>query len=179
VLNLPDKGFGKRMRVYLREMFPPVPRLGSAALLYGSFTVLLARIHGVPGPLISPLALLGVWNVFALLLVLRLMDELKDREIDLALFKERPVPSGRVRESDIRASLAVMVVLYLGANAVTRPTFLAAAVVLGYALLMFKYFFSRIISGPTFCPTWPRTTRSWPCCFSRSSSCSRSNPAWI
>jgi 4-hydroxybenzoate polyprenyltransferase len=129
------------MRVYFREMFPPAPRLGSAALLYASFTVLLARIHGVPMPLASPLALLGVWNVFALLLVLRLMDELKDRDVDLALFKERPVPSGRVRESDIKASLAVLVILYLGANAATRPTFLAAAVVLGYAFLMFKYFF--------------------------------------
>lgn len=141
MLTVPEKGFGKRMRVYLREMFPPVPRLGSAALLYGSFTVLLARIHKVPVPLVSPLALLGVWNVFALLLVLRLMDELKDREIDLAVFRERPVPSGRVRESDITAGLAVMIVLYLGANAGTRPTFLAAVVVLGYALLMFRYFF--------------------------------------
>lgn len=141
MLKMPGKGFGDRIGVYLRYMFPPFPRLVSAALLSGSFTVLLARIHGVAVPFVTPLALLGVWNVFALLLVLRLMDELKDREIDLALFKERPLPSGRVRESDIRASLAVVIVLYLGANAVTRPTLLAAVVVLGYALLMFKYFF--------------------------------------
>lgn len=141
MLKMPGKGFGDRMRVYLRDMFPPLPRLASAALLSGSFTVLLARIHGVAVPFVTPLALLGIWNVFALLLVLRLMDELKDREIDMVLFKERPLPSGRVRESDIKASLAVVIVLYLGANAVTRPTFLAAVLVMGYALLMFQYFF--------------------------------------
>jgi hypothetical protein len=138
----PEKGFSKRMRVYFGEMFPVPARLGSAALLYASFTVLLARIHGLRPAPVSPFALLGVWNIFALLLILRLMDELKDREIDRALFKERPLPSGTVGETDIAASLAAVCVLFLGANICSGRTFLAAAVVLAYAFLMFRYFFA-------------------------------------
>jgi hypothetical protein len=138
----PESGFLKRMRVYLREMYPPTARLGSATLLAASFTILLTRIHGLRPAFLSPWTLLGVWDVFALLLILRLMDELKDREIDRALFRERPLPSGRVRESDIVWSLAAMCVLFLAPNAASRPTLLAAAAVLGYAFLMFKYFFA-------------------------------------
>jgi hypothetical protein len=140
--RLPQKGFSKRMRVYFREMFPLPARLGSAALLYASFTALLARIHGLRPALASPFALLGVWNIFALLLILRLMDELKDKEIDRVLFKERPLPSGRVRDTDITTGLAAVCLLFLGANVCTRWTFLAAAAVLAYAFLMFKYFFA-------------------------------------
>jgi 4-hydroxybenzoate polyprenyltransferase len=129
------------MRTYLKEMFPPAARLGSAALLYASFTALLARIHGLRPVFLSPFALLGVWNIFALLLILRLMDELKDRDIDRELFSDRPLPSGKVKESDIVWSLAAMAVLFLGANAGNRRALLAAAAVLAYAFLMFKYFF--------------------------------------
>jgi len=138
----PERGVLKRMRVYLREMYPPVPRLASAALVTAGFTILMARIHGLRPALLSPWALLGVWDVFALLLILRLMDELKDREVDGALFRDRPLPSGRVRESDITSSLAAMCVLFLAPNAASRPTMLAAAGVLGYAFLMFGYFFA-------------------------------------
>ena len=138
----PERGFLTRMRIYLREMYPPAPRLASAALVTASVMVLMARIHGLRPALISTWALLGVWNIFALLLILRLMDELKDRELDRALFRERPLPSGRVREADIAWSLAAMCVLFLAPNAASRPALLAAAAVLAYAFLMFKYFFA-------------------------------------
>jgi len=139
--RIPERGFLKRMRIYLREMYPPAPRMGLAMLLTASFTILMARIHGLRPALLSPWTLLSVWDVFALLLILRLMDELKDLEIDKALFKERPLPSGRVSESDIIWSLASMSILLLAANSGRRTTFLAAAGVLAYAFLMFKYFF--------------------------------------
>jgi 4-hydroxybenzoate polyprenyltransferase len=138
----PERGYLKRMRTYLREMYAPVPRLASAGLVTAGFMVLMARIHGLRPALLSPWALLGVWNIFALLLILRLMDELKDREIDKALFRDRPLPSGRVKESDITWSLAAMCVLFLAPNAASRTTLLAAAAVLAYAFLMFKYFFA-------------------------------------
>jgi len=138
----PERGFLKRMSVYLREMYPPAPRLASAALVTAGFLVLMARIHGLRPALLSPWAFVGVWNVYALLLILRLMDELKDREIDKALFRERPLPSGRVKEPDIAWSLAAMCVLFLAPNAASLPTLLAAIGVLAYAFLMFGYFFA-------------------------------------
>ncbi len=138
----PEKGYPRRMRTYLREMYPLIPRLAAAALVAAGFMVLMARIHGLRPALLSPWTLLGGWDVFALLLVLRLMDELKDREIDLALFRDRPLPSGRVRQSDISWSLATMCVLFLAPNAAGRTTLLAAAAILAYAFLMFHYFFA-------------------------------------
>lgn len=130
-----------RMGVYLAEMFPVPARLVSSALLYISFVMLLSRIHRVETSLSSLDTLVGIWSLFSLMLILRLMDELKDREIDLELFRDRPLPSGKVLESDIRLTLVGVIVLYVMANIWLGEVFLMALFVLGYALLMFKYFF--------------------------------------
>ena len=68
-------------------------------------------------------------------------DELKDKDIDRAMFRDRPLPSGRVRESDIIISLTAAIALYLVANLWAGSAFWVALFVLGYALLMFCHFF--------------------------------------
>lgn len=141
MIGLPEKGYFRRMRIYLKVMYPLGQRFISAAICYVSFVVLLGKIQGLSLSFFSPYSLLGTWNIFALLLILRLMDELKDKEIDLDLFKERPVPSGKVLESDISFSLTAMIVLYLTSNIWIGEVFWMAVAVLAYALLMFKYFF--------------------------------------
>jgi 4-hydroxybenzoate polyprenyltransferase len=122
-------------------MYPLGPRLAAAALLYIAFTAMLGRVHGVPIAPLSVWAAIGTWDVFALLLILRLMDELKDREVDRRLFSHRPLPSGRVREGDIVLSLGLMNILYLAANIPAGRAFWTAAGLLAYAWLMFNYFF--------------------------------------
>lgn len=141
MVRLPGQGYFGRMGVYLAEMFPIRVRLISSALLYVSFVMLLSRIHGVETSLSSLDTLVGIWSLFSLMLILRLMDELKDREIDFELFRDRPLPSGKVLESDIRLTLVGVIVLYVMANIWLGEVFLMALFVLGYALLMFKYFF--------------------------------------
>jgi 4-hydroxybenzoate polyprenyltransferase len=137
----PDrKGFSRRMLLYLREMFPVLPRLSMAALLYSSFAGVLARLHRWPTLTLRDL-LLGTWSVFAMMLVLRLMDELKDLDVDRRLFASRPVPSGRVLESDVRVSLLVVAGLYVAAHVGAGPSLWTALAVLGYAVLMFLWFF--------------------------------------
>jgi hypothetical protein len=131
----------KRMKVYLAEMFPLPARAVYAVLLYTSTSLLLHRIHGLDFTIGSEIHLIGVWTVFAMLLILRLMDELKDLDTDRELFSERPLPSGRVCQSDIGFSLGVMILLVLLPNAVAGNAFLAALGMLCYALLMFRYFF--------------------------------------
>jgi 4-hydroxybenzoate polyprenyltransferase len=69
------------------------------------------------------------------------MDELKDREVDRELFSERPLPSGRVLEADIKASLVVVICCYLAVNSWTGKAFLMSIVLLAYSFLMFKFFF--------------------------------------
>lgn len=132
-----------RMHEYLREMFP-IPRHAAltalAALGIAGFT---RAVQGIGGATLALAAVIGpAWNIFAMLLILRLMDELKDKEIDRRLFPERPLPSGRVLESDVQTSLGLVIVLYLAANLHSTTAAVSALAVLGYALLMFKRFFA-------------------------------------
>jgi len=138
---LPKPGYLKRMQLYWAKMFPLPKALLTAVLQYVSFTWMLCRIHHVRLFLLSPFTLVGIWTIFAFLTILRLMDELKDKEIDRALFRDRPVPSGRVLESDISFILMTIIALVLLANLWAGRVFFAAAALLCYALLMFKYFF--------------------------------------
>jgi len=135
------QGFIGRMNVYLMEMFPIPQRFATSALLYISFVTLLSRIHGVQVSLLSLYTVSGILSIFALTLILRLMDELKDRDVDRELFRGRPLPSGKVLESDIAVSLVAVICLYLLANVWKGNVFWVALTVLGYALLMFKFFF--------------------------------------
>lgn len=140
-LQFPEQGFLKRVRIYLAEMYPVPVRLLSSALLYVSFAALLGRIHGVQVHILSCCTIVGIWSVFALGLILRLMDELKDKEIDRKLFSHRPVPAGKVLESDIWFSLVAVIALYVFANIWIAGALWMALFVLKYSLLMFRYFF--------------------------------------
>ncbi len=138
---LPKKGFLKRMRIYLEEMYPVFPRLLAAALLVISFFSFLERIQGIPMMIFSLGTAIGICSIFALLLILRLMDELKDKEIDRELFQERPVPAGKVFEPDIKFSLTAVIAFYVIVNLCYGKALWMSLVVLGYSFLMFKYFF--------------------------------------
>jgi 4-hydroxybenzoate polyprenyltransferase len=136
------------MRVYLAEMLPVGPALVMAFLASFSLTTVLARLHGAPPRLASPYTILGGASVFGVMLILRLMDELKDRDVDRALFPQRPLPSGRVLEEDIRFSLGGVAVLYLVVNAWAGIALVSAAIVLAYAFLMFRWFFVPELMRP-------------------------------
>jgi len=133
--------FAGRMRTYFREMFPLPRRIATAALMAVSFETLLARVHGVPVHLAEPGLLRSLWAVFGFLLMLRLMDELKDEALDRALFAHRPLPSGRVKREDVSRSLAAIALLYVPLHVGAGVGLLSAAAVLAYALLMFRFFF--------------------------------------
>lgn len=138
---LPERGYPGRIRIYFSEMFPIPKMLIGAALLYLSFVLFLARIHGIGMKIISVTNLIGSLSLFMIMMILRLMDEIKDRETDLQLFSHRPVPSGKVSEADIIFSLKVVVALYLAVNIFSPGTMGAAVGVLVYTFLMFRFFF--------------------------------------
>lgn len=140
-VRLPRQGYFGRMRAYLREMYPIPSRLFASALLYASFVALLGRIHGVHVSWLSGWTAVGIWSVFSISLILRLMDELKDRQIDRELFPDRPLPSGRVRASDVALTLTSLIVLLATVNAPTGKTFWVSLFVLTYTFLMFRHFF--------------------------------------
>lgn len=134
-------GFVGRMRVYFREMFPLSARMLNAVLIFTSFSAMLTIICDLPVQFNWRMTLLGSFNAFALALILRLMDELKDLDIDRRLFSKRPVPSGQVQESDIRFSLIIAVALFVIVNAIIWTALWSALGLLAYSFLMFRYFF--------------------------------------
>lgn len=141
MLGLPRQGYFKRMRIYLKERFPIPVRFASSILLYVSFISFLGMIHGIKLSIFSSYTLVGTWSLFSIMFILRLMDELMDKEIDKELFPNRAFPSGKVLESDIRFSLAVIIILYLCANVIFIQALWIALIVLGFSLLMARYFF--------------------------------------
>ncbi len=138
---IPHKGYFLRMNLYLKEMYPLPYRLATAALYVLSFYYLLQCIYGLNHLTISIFPLSAILSIFILLLILRLMDEIKDKAIDQELFKDRPLPSGQVEETDIVFSLIVMIISFLVINILVRGLFWLAVIVLGYTLFMFRYFF--------------------------------------
>jgi 4-hydroxybenzoate polyprenyltransferase len=139
--RLPQAGYAKRLANYLAQMYPLPPRLILAALSYFGVTTFLGKIHGVssaPSPLT---AFVGIASLFSLMLIVRLMDELKDKDIDRQFFPERPLPSGKIFESDIRATIAAVTLFYLLINFITGAIFPVALFLLAYTFLMFKHFF--------------------------------------
>ncbi len=141
MIHLPSPGYRQRMSVYLNEMFPPGQRVLQAIFLSTSFMMVLSWIEGGSYTFFSGYNLAGAWSVFMLLLILRLMDELKDQDIDRRLFPNRPLPSGRVEAKDIACSLVIAMALFLIPAIGNNTNFLLACAVLVYALLMFKFFF--------------------------------------
>jgi len=133
-------GILPRLQTYLAEMFPVWRHLLLAAVLYLSSVSVLGRIHNLPPTLLSTSTLVGICSVFFLLLILRLMDELKDKEIDEELFPQRPLPSGQVLEGDIRFALGAVIAAYLALNLLVIGALWSALGVLGYSLLMFRFF---------------------------------------
>jgi len=136
------KAYLKRMRIYFAEMFSIPQHALLAFLIYLSIAVFAGWVHKVGVTFVSWDSLLGAWSIFGLWLVLRLMDELKDEDIDSELFPHRPVPSGRVSKADIQGTLAGAMLLYLSTHALAGAALWTALFVLGYSVLMFKRFFA-------------------------------------
>jgi len=134
-------GFAHRMHVYFCEMFPIPARMLNAILLFISFSAMLTIIYGTAVEFDWRMAILGSFNAFTIALILRLMDELKDLDIDCRLFCGRPVPSGQVHASDIKFSLIITVVLFALVNMIVQTAFWSALGLLTYSFLMFRYFF--------------------------------------
>ena len=139
--GLTAPGYIGRMRGYFAEMLPLPGHLFTAALIYLGIALFARDVHHVRLSLLSRYTAVGVWSVFSVWLILRLMDELKDRDIDRRLFPERPLPAGRVLETDIRLSLASAIAAYVLVSFAAGRAGWTALVVLGYMTLMFRLFF--------------------------------------
>lgn len=132
-----------RIWTYLREMFPVGPRLLVGAILFFEIYFILLLNEGVTEFQLGAGELVGAWSVFAFLLVLRLADDLKDVEVDLRLFSHRPLPSGRVRKTDLWVLLGIVVTVTTALNIAFMNNLPFFAVLFGYGTAMSLWFFAK------------------------------------
>ena len=99
----------QRLRIYLREMFPVVPRLLVGAIIFFEIYFVLLLNYRVLDFRIGRQEAVGTFTVFAFLLLLRIADDFKDYEGDKHLFPDRPLPSGRVSRRDLWVLLVVLI----------------------------------------------------------------------
>jgi hypothetical protein len=136
-------GFFSRMRQYLGEMFPLPRHMLLSVLIYLSVACFATGLNDSEVSLFSVHTAIGIASVFGLFLMLRLMDELKDFDLDARLFPDRPICSGMVRAADIRIGLGFVTVALLSVNMFAGNAFWSALVLVGFAYLMFWHFFAR------------------------------------
>lgn len=133
-------GWARRAATLLWERFSPIPH-AALSLLIGAAAARLYVDPPPPGDAYLPAAATAAASVFALLLLFRLSDDLKDRAHDRLLFPERPLPSGRVSASDVRWLMALAIGFVVLLNLHSLPKLLAAASAVGYIALLHRYLF--------------------------------------
>jgi len=133
--------FFTRVFIFLNERIPPIPLIVQS--LFFTFCIGLtyslltsASFEKVKIPLLS--IFLGS---FTLSLLIRVIDELKDKEDDKIHFPERCLPSGRVFYSDIKIIGMLAISFFIGINFFIGSGSNAFWVLLVYFFLFHQWFF--------------------------------------
>ena len=133
----------KRWHIYFKERYPIIPRiiLGLIVFLEIYFIVLLN--NGITEFHINVQELVGAYTVFAFILWLRIADDLKDYETDKKLFKDRPLPSGRVQKKDVTIICVIVELIAFVLNVIFMNNILFFAILYIYGFLMSQWFFQK------------------------------------
>jgi len=133
----------KRLYLYLKEMLPPLKCLLASSVLFFEIYFMVVLIAGVPSFRLGMQEATGCFTVFAFLLSLRIADDFKDYKTDLELFPDRPLPSGRVKKSDLAALLVLANAAAIALNIAFMNNLPYYAALLAYGTLMSVWFFAR------------------------------------
>ncbi|MBI3072827.1 MAG: UbiA family prenyltransferase [Deltaproteobacteria bacterium] len=131
-----------RWLVYLREMYPPIPRIVFALALTGSVIISTQRAN-VASRFGALEIAVGALTTFLFLLYYRVFDEFKDADVDAQFFPSRPLPAGRITKRDLRILGWLCAALMVAANfAFARNALVAFALLIGFSVLMIYNFFA-------------------------------------
>ena len=140
-----ERNFFTRILIYLEEMFPPSNVLFGLLFFISAWCGIALICHPLNGGLWPPkhFLLSGAFTITLMLLLLRIMDELKDLETDPLYFPNRPVSRGDVHFTDLKCfSFFIVGLLFILNLFFTHANFMFLFV-FGYACLMYKYFFLK------------------------------------
>ena len=139
----------KRLNIYYKEMYPLLSRfiLGCIVFLEIYFIILLN--YGITDFNIGYQEMIGAFTIFSFLMLLRIADDFKDYETDKVLFKDRPLPSGRVTKKDLKIALAFfsLITIFLNIFFMNNLPFFIFLYFYGY--LMSKWFFQKAKIQPS------------------------------
>lgn len=139
----------KRLNIYYKEMYPLLSRfiLGCIVFLEIYFIILLN--YGITDFNIGYQEIIGAFTIFSFLMWLRIADDFKDYETDKVLFKDRPLPSGRVTKKDLKIALAFfsLITIFLNIFFMNNLPFFIFLYFYGY--LMSKWFFQKAKIQPS------------------------------
>ncbi len=133
----------KRLNIYFKEMYPIIPRLFLGALIFLEIYFIVLLNHGVTEFNIGIQEVVCAFTVFSFLCWLRIADDFKDYELDCRLFKERPLPSGRVKKSDLKIFVSILITFTLIINFIFMNNFLFCLFLYTYGSLMAVWFFQK------------------------------------
>lgn len=137
--------FYTRIRIYFTERFPFFLYFFFVTVLYLSMSF-LTQLLSKKSPFIDWASISGIVSAFFVMLLIRTFDDIKDVELDNEIFPNRPVSRGAVLESDVKF-LAVFsfIILLLNNLIFAQKTLLVFGIMIIYALLTFKWFFTKTI----------------------------------
>lgn len=133
----------KRVYIYLQEMYPVLSRLAASAGLFAGIYLTALSAANEKLSTVESHILIGLMTVFLALLSLRIVDEFKDAETDKVHFPTRPLPSGRVKRSDLSVLLGVTVAVMIVTNFLYMPNWPFFVALFTYGCLMSVWFFAR------------------------------------
>lgn len=133
----------KRLNIYFREMYPILPRLLLGLIIFGEIYFIILLNDGIKDFHINHQEAIGAFTIFAFLMWLRIADDFKDYEVDQVLFKDRPLPSGKVLKSDLLVVCVVVQAAAVALNFLYMNNLGFFVLLYFYGFLMSKWFFKK------------------------------------
>lgn len=133
----------KRLHIYFKEMYPIIPRLLLGLIVFGEIYFIVLLNNGVTEFNITCQEFIGGFTVFSFLLWLRIADDFKDYELDCRLFSSRPLPSGRVKKSDLAIFVSILIAVTVALNVIFMNNFCFFVFLYVYGTLMSLWFFHK------------------------------------
>ena len=133
----------KRLNIYFKEMYPIIPRLLLGGIIFFEIYFIILLNNGVTDFHITAAEFIGGFTVISFLCWLRIADDFKDYELDCRLFRERPLPSGRVKKKDLAIFISILIAVTVILNVCFMnniPFFLFLYI---YGTLMSMWFFQK------------------------------------
>lgn len=133
----------KRLHVYFKEMYPIIPRFTLSLVVFCEIYFIILLNNGITEFNVGIQEVIGGYTIFAFLMWLRIADDFKDYETDKRLFKERPLPSGRVYKKDLLIIGIIVEAVALILNLIFMNNFIFFIILYAYGFLMSKWFFQK------------------------------------